>query len=555
MQVSTKKNPPVWTTGWTDILNTGTWRSAVPEHQNRPSPCQAACPLGGEIAVWLQQAREGRYQAAWLTLAVNNPFPSVTGRVCHHPCEGSCNRGEYDGAVTINALEQFIADLALQEGWTLPSPADGRDIRVAVIGGGPAGLSCAYQLRMRGADVTVFEAHPELGGVLRYGIPGYRLPKEIVAREIQRLLATGIKIQTNTIISEQNLAELEKDYSAICIATGAPKAKLPPQFSGDDPGVLNGLQFLLDVNRDHIPSLGQHVLVIGGGSVAMDVARTARRLGKQVQVLALEDRQSLPAQVEEVREALEEGIVLLDGAMVQEKVKQNNRFKLTCNKVVLDSAAPAGVLKPIVKPGTEFQLVTDTVIVAVGQDPELAGFSASLPVKNDLLEIDDNQATGRAGIFACGDVASTERYVSMAIGGGKRAARSIEAFCRGRSSADDGGAVGTEPVPCQEINTFYFPMTPRKEKETIDPELRRQDFREVKLAFSAADARIQAERCFSCGHCLQCDNCYYYCPDLAIVKDSMPEPSYSILDQYCKGCGLCVEECPRGAIMLKEVKR
>jgi len=554
MQVSTKKIPPVWTTGWTDVLNTGTWRSAVPEHQNRPSPCQAACPLGGEIAVWLQQVREGQYQAAWLTLVANNPFPSVTGRVCHHPCEASCNRCEYDGSVAINALEQFIGDLALKEGWTLPAPAGDQNARVAVIGGGPAGLSCAYQLRMRGLDVTVFEGHSELGGVLRYGIPGYRLPKEIVAREIQRLLATGIKVQTNTIINRQNLAELKKDYSAICIATGASKAKLLPLFPGDDPRVLNGLQFLFEVNRDNIPTLGQQVLVIGGGSVAMDVARTARRLGKQVKVLALEDRQSLPAQVEEVQEALEEGIMILDVAMVQDKVEHNNRLKLSCTKVVLDPMAPAGVLKPIVQPGTEFQIVTDTVIVAVGQDPELDDFSATLPVKDNLLEIDENQVTSRAGFFACGDVASTERYVSMAIGSGKRAARSIHLFCRGRSAGEE-AAVQAEPVSFKEINTFYFPKTPRVEKKTIDPELRRQDFREVKLPLSEAEVRAQAQRCFSCGHCLKCDNCYYYCPDMAVVKNSSSEQGYSILDQYCKGCGLCVEECPRGAIILKEVKR
>ncbi|MCL2336956.1 MAG: NAD(P)-binding protein [Firmicutes bacterium] len=548
------KVPPVWTTGWTDILNTGTWRSATPGHQNRLSPCQTACPVGAEIAVWVKQAKEGQYQEAWLTLAANNPFPAVTGRVCHHPCEGSCNRGEYDAAVTINALEQFIADLALQEGWSLPAPADKRDMRVAVIGGGPAGLSCAYQLRMAGAEVTVFEAQPELGGVLRYGIPAYRLSKEIVAGEIKRLLAAGIKVQTNVKVDAQKLAELQKEYSAVCIAIGAPKAKLPPPFSGNEPGVLNGLQFLLDVNRAQVPELGQHVLVIGGGSVAMDVARTARRLGKEVQVMSLEDRQSMPAQEEEVLEAFEEGIVLLDGAMVQEKVKENNRFKLTCVKVTLDATAPAGVFKPIVQPGTEFNLVADTVIVAAGQDPELADFSASLPVNNNLLTVDANQNTGQAGIFACGDVASNERFVSMAIGAGKRAARRIEAFCLGRQPGD-GAAAETEPVAYKEINTFYFPMTPRKEKEVLNPELRQQDFREVKLAFAASDAQTQAERCFSCGHCIQCDNCFYYCPDMAIIKDAMSEPSYSILDQYCKGCGLCVEECPRGVIVLKEVKR
>ncbi|AGL00651.1 NAD(P)-binding protein [Desulfoscipio gibsoniae] len=555
MPTETKKIPPVWTTGWTDIINTGTWRSVIPEHQQRPSPCQVACPLGGDIPVWLQQVREGQYYAAWLTLVANNPFPAVTGRVCHHPCEINCNRSEYDGSVTINALEQFIGDLALQEGWTLPAPAPGNGIRVAVIGSGPAGLSCAYQLRMRGFEVTVFEAQSEAGGVLRYGIPEYRLPKEIVSQEIQRLLAFGIKLQTNAIVDDNIIAQLEKEYATICIAIGAPKAKMLPQFATGDPRVLNGLQFLLHINQNSIPSLGQQVIVIGGGSVAMDVARSARRLGKQVQVLALEDKSVLPAQAEEVQEALEEGITIIDGAMVQETAEDNNRLILNCIKVVLDPAAPAGVLRPVVVSGTDFQIVADTVILAVGQDPDLDSFAKSFPIKNNLVDVDTNQSVGRAGIFACGDVSNSMRYVSMAIGAGKQAARGMEAFCTGRSANDSSAGVPPEPVLYKEINTFYFPKVSRKEKQVVVPELRVQDFREVKLAFSEEDVQIQAERCFSCGHCLKCDNCYYYCPDMAIIKVSTPEPSYGIADQYCKGCGLCVEECPRGAIILKEVKR
>lgn len=558
MPKATKKIPPVWTTGWTDILNTGTWRSVIPKHQQRPSSCQAACPLGGEIQVWLQQVREGQYYNAWLNLVANNPFPAVTGRVCHHPCESYCNRGEYDGSVTINALEHFIGDLALKEGWALPTPVPGNGTRVAVIGSGPAGLSCAYQLRMRGFEVTVFEAQPEPGGVLRYCIPDYRLPKEIVSREIQRLLASGIKVQTNTMVDEKNLAHLGKEYAAICIATGAPRGKMLPQFSTDDPRVLNGLQFLLQMQLDNIPSLGRQIVVIGGGSVAMDVARTARRMGKQVQVLALEDRAALPAQVEEVQEALEEGITILDGSMVQETAEDNNRLILNCVRVVLDPAVPAGILRPVVIPETDFQIVADTVILAVGQDPDLDNLATGLPIKNNLLVVDKNLSVDGGGLFACGDVASSARNVSMAIGAGKLVSRSIEAYCTGRVGVEGfaGAAPETvEPVSYKEINTFYFPPVPRTEKHMMDPGLRMRDFREVKSVFTEADARSQADRCFSCGHCLKCDNCYYYCPDLAIIKDFTPEQSYSIADQYCKGCGLCVEECPRGAIVLKEVER
>ncbi len=550
-----KEIPPVWTTGWTDILNTGTWRSAIPVHQRTFSPCQVNCPAGGEIPVWLEQVRKGEYRQAWLTLTANNPFPAVTGRVCHHPCESFCNRKEYDGAVTINALEQFIGDLALSEGWALPQPASGKDVRVAVIGGGPAGLSCAYQLRLSGYGVTVFEENPEPGGVLRYGIPGYRLPKEIVAGEINRLLKTGIEIRANTTIRADDIPQLEKEYAALCLAMGAPRAKTLHQFSAADPRVLNGLQFLAAVNRDDIPPLGRQVVVIGGGSVAMDVARAARRLNKQVAVLALEDRQSLPAQADEVLEALEEGVAIHDGVMVQTAAGHGEQLNLTCVKVVLDSTAPAGVLRPVPVPGTDFQLFADAVIVAVGQDPELTGYATILQVKNNIIEVDARRYTGRPGVFACGDAAGDDRFVSAAIGGGKRAAQSIKEFLAGPPALAGVGAPPPETVSFKEINTFYFPGMPRAEKETVAPRQRLQNFQEVKLNLSPAEAAVQAERCFSCGHCLKCDNCFYYCPDMAIVKDPALELGYWILDQYCKGCGLCVEECPRGAVLLKEVAR
>lgn len=555
MSAVVKEIPPVWTTGWTDELNTGTWRSAVPVHQNRPSPCRNACPAGGNIPLWIQQAREGQYHAAWLTLVAENPFPAVTGRVCHHPCEISCNRGEYDGAVAINSLEQFIGDLALRGGWPLPEPEPGKNARVAVVGGGPAGLSCAYRLRVQGYAVTVFEAQPELGGVMRYGIPGYRLPKEIVSREIQRLLATGIEVRTGRAVRGQDLARLKKDFAALCLAAGAPRAKIPPQFSLSGGHVLSGLEFLSGVNRDSIPDLGSQVVVIGGGSVAMDVARTARRLGRQVKVLALEDRLGLPAQAQEVQEALEEGVIIRDGVMVQEVAGHGGGIDLNCVGVALDTSAPPGVLRPIVIPGVSFQISAETVILAVGQDPNLEDFPISWQGQSPMVDVDAFQSTAEAGVFACGDVASSQRYMAEAIGSGKRAALGIELFLEGRR---DGGGSGTpepESVSFKEINTFYFPAAARSERKTVAPDLRLQDFREVRLALPDTEARVQAARCFSCGRCLQCDNCFYFCPDMAVVKDSSPDHCYSIQDRYCKGCGLCVEECPRGAIMLREVRR
>jgi len=553
MTTGIKEIPTVWTTGWTDVLNTGTWRSAIPVHQKGLSPCQVSCPAGGEIPVWLDYMKKEEYHQAWLTLVKNNPFPAITGRVCHHPCEVSCNRNEYDGAVTINALEQFIGDLALQEGWSLPGPANDKNIRIAVVGSGPAGLSCAYHLRMQGYGVTVFEEQPELGGVLRYGIPPYRLPKQIVDREIQRLLETGIEVRNDTTIRGDDIAALKKEYAAICLAIGAPRAKMLPQFAASDPRILNGLNFLSSINQNHKPAIGQQVAVIGGGSVAMDVARSARRLGKNVMLLALEDMQSLPAQAAEVREALEEGIIIHDGVMVDTTADHNNQLQLSCVKVALDPTAPAGELRPAIIHGTNFDVFADTVVLAVGQDTELSNFSTIIEVTNSIIKINDQMVTSKSGIFACGDVASYQRYVSVAVGGGKLVAKNITLFIEDNLAADVDNASTEKQISFKDINTFYFPALAKEEQKKLEPEQRLQDFREVKILLSEEKAKAQAERCFSCGHCLKCDNCFYYCPDMAIIKDSSCELGYRIQDQYCKGCGLCVEECPRGAVLLEEV--
>ncbi len=554
MTAQIKEMPSVWTTGWTDELSIGTWRSATPLHRERPSPCRGACPAGGDIARWIRQAGEGQYHLAWLALTEQNPFPAVTGRVCHHPCEGSCNRGEFDGAVTISALEQFIGDMALKEGWPLPGPEAVKDARVAVVGGGPAGLSCAHRLRRRGYRVTVFEAQKEPGGVMRYGIPAYRLPKEVVAGEIDRLLATGIELRAGAAVSGEGLTLLRKEYAALCLAPGAPRAKGLPQFNTAGGRVLSGLDFLGGVNRNIIPAIGRQVAVIGGGSVAMDVARTARRLGSRVRVLALEDRMGLPAQHREVQEALEEGVVIRDGVMVREVAEEGGGLYLTCVRVVLDASAPPGVLRPMVLPGAGFGVYADTVILAVGQDPELDGFPVSRD-QNGLVEVDGCQAAGgAAGLFACGDAASMRRFISAAVGGGNRAALGIEGFIEGRGEEGRGPGDALE-VSFKEINTFYFPVSPRTERKTAGPAVRLQDFSETRLALSEEEALAQAGRCFSCGHCIKCDNCYYYCPDMAVIREPSPEKPYGIEDRYCKGCGLCVEECPRGAVVLKEVRR
>jgi len=425
-----------------------------------------------------------------------------------------------------------------------------------VIGGGPAGLSCAYQLRRLGYQVTLFEARPELGGVLYFGIPRYRLAKEIWDGELQRLLALGIEVKLNYQVMATELSALEKEYSAVFLALGAQRSKTLPQFSVHDPRVLKGLDFLESVNLEVAPQLGQEVVVIGGGSVALDVAGTVRRLGSQVKVLALESRESLPAQPDELAEALEEGVEIVAGVMVQNVGLSFDKLSLDCIKVTLDETSPVGVLRPIPLLGTDFRVSATSVILAVGQDAELTGWESVINVGQSLVRVDANLATNRPGVFAGGDVTPVERFISVAIGQGKKAASSIDQYLNKESSKEYSCSkeeTGPEDiVSYQDINTFYFPEKTREQREIVTVQQRLQNFAELKIGFNSQQTQTQAERCFSCGNCVECDNCFYFCPDMAVVKDSSLAEHYHILDQYCKGCGSCVQECPRGAVVLKE---
>jgi NADPH-dependent glutamate synthase beta subunit-like oxidoreductase len=551
-----KKVPSIWTTGWTDILRTGTWRNAIAVHQKRPAPCHGACPVGGQIPVWVQQLRNGNVQEAWRTLVEHNPIPASIGRTCHHPCEGGCNRKEHDGAVSVNALEQYVGDLAIEEGWELPAPTAELDRKVAVIGGGPAGLSCAYQLRRKGFQVTLYDANPEVGGVLRYGVPEYRLPKKVLAAEAGRIVDLGIEVVAGRRITAADLEELETRYAAVFIAFGAHQPKHLPQFPGGDGRVIDALAYLKSIRLGSPLLLGRKVVVIGGGSVAMDVAGSALRQGSEVRVLALETRETMPAPTEEIEDVLEEGAVLMDGAMAKSVADTGSAMKLHCVKVNLDPQAPAGTIRPLEVSGTNFAFDADTVILAVGQDPELADWETRVAIDRSMVVVDGNFMTSRPGIFAAGDVAGSERFVSTAVGDGKKAANHIAQYLGRQVTAVTDPADGELPEPQEvaiaDINTFYFPPLPKGERGKADPKDRKADFREIRLGLEAEQAQAQTERCFSCGNCVECDNCFYFCPDMAVVKDESSPTHYRVLDQYCKGCGCCLEECPRGAMGVKE---
>jgi NADPH-dependent glutamate synthase beta subunit-like oxidoreductase/Pyruvate/2-oxoacid:ferredoxin oxidoreductase delta subunit len=518
---------PTWTTGTTEAIKTGTWRAALPVHGNPPSPCRVACPVDGAIVDWIAMARAGDLFGAWTTLTENNPFPAVAGRVCHRPCESACNRAGYDEPLAVRALERHVGEVALAEGWRFPAAPMGRQ-RVAVVGGGPSGLSAAYQLRRRGCAVTIFEAQRELGGLLRDGIPPYRLPRAVLDGEIRRILALGIEVRAGTALaSAEQFLRMRVEFDAIYLALGARRQKRLPQLDYRERWVMDSAAYLAAANAGAPPPLGRRIAVIGGGSAAMDAARSARRAGHEVSVLALESEAHLPAQREEVVQAIEAGIALY-GATVLKRVAVNHALTLHCAKAQLNAGNPLD-FTPI--PGSDFTLDADAIVPAIGQDPDLAPLQPLLDVDGALLRIDAHHATRLSGVFAGGDVASSARFVTQAIGMGRDAAIEIDQWLMGEAIVR---AAPQPPVSAGAINTFYHPRAPRAEDAD---------------GLSAEQALAESERCFSCGRCTFCDNCFRYCPDMAVRRVA---GGYAIAAEYCKGCGLCVRECPTGSLALRE---
>ncbi len=555
---------PIWTTGKTDVYRTGTWRSAVPDYVNPPSPCHSACPVDGDIALWIRQTQEGDIHGAWLTLVDNNPFPAIAGRVCHHPCETACNRGGYDGAVAICALERFVGDRAIEAGWSLPAPSVERDQAIAVIGGGPSGLSAAYHLRRRGYAVTLYEAGLELGGLMRHGIPPYRLSREVLDSEIRRIIDLGIRVETGRPIrTPAELEALSGGFAAIYLAMGADAPKRLPSLDYGKPWVMEGAEYLVRANRNDPPPLGRRIVVIGGGSAAMDVARSARRYGREVIILSLEPEALLPCQREELIEAREEGIALHTGSMLQDVREKCDGVSLHCVRVDFQPGVRRGEFKINPIPDSGFTIEADAIVTAIGQDPARDLLEELLDRDGAFIRIDNRMRTSRNGVFAGGDLASMDRFVTHAIGMGKRAAAEIHAFLHPDAATVDRKRVNRyrsaprtpdtrdlrTDVSLNAINLYYHDPAARTPQTETPPENRLGNFNETRATFTSIQAGAEAARCFSCGSCIFCDNCFNYCPDMAILK---LEQGYAVKPDYCKGCGLCVRECPTGAIAMFE---
>ena len=524
----------------TSLLNkTGTWRTERPRYVDRLPPCNNACPAGENIQQWLYHAEEGDYRRAWETIVENNPLPAIMGRACYHPCENACNRGQMDQPVSIHAVERFLGDLAIREGWNVAveRPASGK--HVLVIGAGPSGLSAAWHLARAGHAVTIREAGPVAGGMMRFGIPKYRLPRDVVDAEVQRIVDLGVTLELNTKVEDIPGAMREGGFDACFVAIGAHVAKRVDIPGPDATRILDAVSVLRDMETGEAPpSLGRRVVVYGGGNTAVDVARTAKRLGAEEAVIVYRrTREQMPAHDFEVDEALEEGVVVnwlrtITGAA--------DGGELQIERMELDANG-----RP--QPTGEFEtLEADSLVLALGQNVDTAILDElpGVSLVDGVVQVSANMMTGCEGVFAGGDMVPSERTITVAVGHGKKAARHIDAYLHGRVY---------EPAPKNELadfdklNPWYYTDADQTVQPMLDAVRRQSTFDEVLAGLDEDSAQFEARRCLSCGNCFECDNCYGVCPDNAVIKLG-PGKRFEFKYDYCKGCAICVTECPCGAI-------
>ena len=493
--------------------HTGSWRTEKPLYVDLLPPCNQGCPAGENIQQWLFHAEEGNYEAAWRQLTQDNPFPAIMGRVCYPPCETACNRAQVDEAVGINAVERFLGDQALELGWAFEPPAaellTGK--RVLVIGAGPSGLSAAYHLRRLGHEVTVRDAGPMAGGMMRFGIPSYRLPRPILDAEVKRITDIGVSIELNAKVTDLEAA-LAEGFEAVFLAVGAHIGKRAYIPAGESAKILDAVTYLHDVEtEEEKPMLGRKVVVYGGGNTAIDAARTAKRLGAEEAIIVYRrNRDKMPAHDFEVEEALEEGIML----KWLSTIKHVDEGKMLVEKMALDESG-------FPQPTGEFEeLEADSLILALGQEADLS-----------FLE-------GVEGIAVEDGV--------VAVGHGKKAARYIDGYLRGTAYTPPAKhAVAT----FEKLTTWYYADAPHQHREHLEGARRASTFDEVVTGLDEETAQFEARRCMSCGNCFACDNCFGVCPDNAVKKVDFAK-GYAIDYDYCKGCGLCVAECPCGSITM-----
>jgi 2-oxoacid:acceptor oxidoreductase delta subunit (pyruvate/2-ketoisovalerate family) len=518
---------------------TGSWRTSRPVYVDRLPPCNNACPAGENIQGWLYHAESGDYEDAWRTLTADNPLPAVMGRVCYHPCENACNRAQLDEAVGINSVERFLGDVAIRNGWQFERPQAESGKRVLVVGAGPSGLSAAYHLRRMGHTVEIHDAGPLAGGMMRFGIPKYRLPRDVLDAEIRRISDLGVVIKLDSRVDRIVESMEVGRFDAAFLAVGAHIGKRSYIPAGSAAKILDAVSLLRSMEGEDKPLLGRRVVVYGGGNTAIDAARTAKRLGASEAIIVYRrTRDRMPAHDFEVEEALQEGIMM----KWLSTIKRMDEGVLTVERMLLDE-------KGFPQPTGNFEtLEADSLVLALGQDVDLSLLDGApgLEIKDGVVQVAPNMMTGYAGIFAGGDMVPSERTVTVAVGHGKKAARHIDAWLR--------GAVHVPPekhelANIEKLNTWYYADAPKTVRPMLEVARRQSTFEEVQGGLDETNALYEARRCLSCGNCFECDNCYGVCPDNAVIKLGAGQ-RFRFNYDYCKGCGICAQECPCGAITM-----
>jgi NADPH-dependent glutamate synthase beta subunit-like oxidoreductase len=515
-------------TGTMAFNRTGNWRYLRPILSDKLAPCRGSCPAGTDIPKVLSLLAKGEVVGAYAVIRENNPLPAVCGRVCYHPCETRCGRAAVDEEVAVQSLERFISESCLDLP-PEPPPSNSRSETVAVVGSGPAGLTCAHYLARQGFPVRIYEAESFLGGMLRIGIPAYRLPRAVLDREIAKIAALDIEFLADCRIGrDRSLDQLQREHAAVFVATGAHRSRLLP-FAAESPRLIPGLRFLAEVNRGERPKIGKRAIVIGGGNTALDTARTALRLGARPVVVYRRSRREMPAHPSEVRDTLAEGVeIVFQASPVGFSPKGTKKVVIEFVKMQLGPPDAGGRARPVPVQGSNFSMEADTVLIAVGETPDLSFFSE------------------RPGVFLGGDAGSGPSTVVEAIAAGHAAASQIMHF------------LGVKPPPATRpaarfdvaaLNHAHFDSAPRLRPPSLPPSERVRDFAEIVRTVGEAEAVAEAGRCLSCGVCNLCGACWAFCPEAAM---HIGGERYTVDLDYCKGCGICAEECPRGVIALAE---
>ena len=521
---------------------TGSWRTLMPVNLTQMPPCTHNCPADNDVRGFLRVlAEENDYEKAWHVLTRTNPFPATCGRVCPHPCQTGCNRRDFDSPLAINSVERAVGDYGLKNNLEHKKLLASRKEKVAVVGSGPAGFSCAFHLAKRGFHVKIFEAESEPGGMMRYGIPPYRLPNYVLKQEIDAILKLGIELEYNVKVGVNiPLDQLTHDYDAVFLGPGAQKG-----LSIDIPGqnaqnVFTGVAFLKEVNSGKWVDIGKDVVVIGGGNTAMDCARVAKRLGANVSVFYRRTRMEMPAITAEIDEAMEERIMFRYHTNPVKILTDEDRvIGILCVQMELKEPDASGRARPVPIEGSESVYPADTVIMATGQAVDYDGIAVH-QLDNQWISTNEDLMTSIDGVFAGGDAVLGLETVAAAVGQGLRAAAAIEDYIEGNVQ----GRLAQPPVIySKDLNTYYYEKGKRFSKEAVSIHRRLKNFQEIYPSFDQEEITKEAERCFSCGLCYKCDNCYMYCPDNA-VQISPTTGKYEFDYDFCKGCGLCAKECP-----------